>query len=300
MRWKKVGLIFNVDGTLDWAQSHASVPFAYNIKQSIFRIYFSSRDLEGKSRPGFFEIDLDHPTQIENITGPLLELGALGQFDDAGVMPCWITKDGLNHKLYYIGWNQGKSVPFRNSIGRATSGDGIHFSKEFAGPILDRGIHDPCFTASCCVLIESGVWKMWYLSCVSWEMKNGKPEHRYHIKYAESDDGIEWRRSGVVCIDFSSSDEYAISRPSVIKDQSGYKMWYSYRGSHYSIGYAESFDGINWIRKDAEAGIDVSVDGWDSEMIEYPHVLSHGRKLYMFYNGNGYGKSGIGLAVIGN
>ena len=75
-------------------------------------------------------------------------------------------------------------------------------------------------------------------------------------------------------------------------------MWYSCRGSAYRIGYAESNDGLEWERKDEEAGIDVSQDGWDSEMIEYPCVFQHGGSWYMLYNGNGYGASGIGLAVL--
>jgi hypothetical protein len=70
-------------------------------------------------------------------------------------------------------------------------------------------------------------------------------------------------------------------------------MWYSYRGKNYRIGYAESDDGLNWKRKDEDAGIDVS------EMIEYPFVFDHKGGRYMLYNGNGYGKTGIGLAVLG-
>jgi hypothetical protein len=75
-------------------------------------------------------------------------------------------------------------------------------------------------------------------------------------------------------------------------------MWYSYRGSSYRIGYAESDDGVAWVRKDEEAGIDVSPDGWDSEMIEYPCVFDHAGSRYMLYNGNGYGATGIGLAEL--
>jgi predicted GH43/DUF377 family glycosyl hydrolase len=75
-------------------------------------------------------------------------------------------------------------------------------------------------------------------------------------------------------------------------------MWYSYRGSRNRIGYADSEDGISWERKDGEAGIDVSASGWDSEMIEYPFVFDHDGERYMLYNGNGYGKTGIGLAVL--
>ena len=76
-------------------------------------------------------------------------------------------------------------------------------------------------------------------------------------------------------------------------------MWYSYKykGRPYTIGYAESTDGLAWHRKDDEAGIGVSGFGWDSEMVEYAYIHSAGGKQYMFYNGNDYGRFGIGLAV---
>ena len=79
-------------------------------------------------------------------------------------------------------------------------------------------------------------------------------------------------------------------------------MWYSYRGQPsiktYRIGYAESTDGINWARMDDKAGIDVSESGWDSQMVCYPFVFDHQGERYMLYNGNDYGKTGIGLAVL--
>jgi hypothetical protein len=75
-------------------------------------------------------------------------------------------------------------------------------------------------------------------------------------------------------------------------------MWYACRGETYRIGYAESADGLSWKRHDAQAGIDVSEEGWDSEMIAYPWVFDHGGRRYMLYNGNGYGETGIGLAVL--
>ncbi|WP_416398648.1 hypothetical protein [Allohahella sp. A8] len=139
---------------------------------------------------------------------------------------------------------------------------------------------------------------MWYLSCTDWRIRDGKPEHRYHIKYAESPDGISWEREGIVAIDYSDETEYAISRPSVIRDKDCWKMWYSFRGPSYRIGYAESHDGRQWQRLDAECDINVSKFGWDSEMIEYPFVFDHAGDRYMLYNGNGYGKTGFGLAVL--
>ncbi|MDR3088446.1 MAG: hypothetical protein LBU39_01340 [Desulfobulbaceae bacterium] len=102
----------------------------------------------------------------------------------------------------------------------------------------------------------------------------------------------------LVAIDFAHDGEHAIARPSVLRDPDGWKMWYSFRGETYRIGYAESPDGLVWTRLDEQAGIDVSATGWDTEMIEYPFVFDHAGRRYMLYNGNGYGKTGFGLAVL--
>jgi len=140
---------------------------------------------------------------------------------------------------------------------------------------------------------------MWYLSCIKWNLYQGKPNPHYHIKYAESKDGIDWQRKGIVCIDFKDDKEWAISRPCVIRNNEVYKMWYSFRGEkNYRIGFAESKNGIDWERKDDQVGIDVSENGWDSEMIEYPFVFEHKEKSYMLYCGNGYGKTGFGYAIL--
>jgi len=77
-------------------------------------------------------------------------------------------------------------------------------------------------------------------------------------------------------------------------------MWFSYRsgsGEKYRIGYAKSTDGGNWTRELENSGIDVSVDGWDSEMICYPYIFEYEGQKFMLYNGNGHGKSGIGIAA---
>jgi hypothetical protein len=64
----------------------------------------------------------------------------------------------------------------------------------------------------------------------------------------------------------------------------------------YRIGYASSIDLIKWKRDDSKAGIDVSENGWDSEMISYPHVFELDNNVYMLYLGNQVGRFGFGLA----
>lgn len=300
MKWIKKGLIFEPKCNFDWMVTHAAVPIAERRGEDSYRIYFCGRDKHNRSQTGYIEIKITEPKKILYITEkPVLGLGKLGCFDDRGAMPSWIVNHAGKKYLYYTGWMLGVTVPFYFYIGLAISrDDGRTFERASKGPILERDNQDPYLTASPCVIIENGLWRMWYVSCMKWEIENGKPKHYYHIKYAESKDGIQWDRKGIACIDFKSKDEYAISRPCVIKENDIYKMWYSYRGESYRVGYAESKDGINWVRKDYESGIDVSESGWDSEMIEYPFVFTHKNKKYMFYNGNGYGKTGFGYAIL--
>ena len=303
MKWIKKGLIFEPKGNFDWMLTHAMMPCVLQISDDIYRIFFSGRDSKNRSQGGYMDININNPTNVLNFSEkPVLKLGPLGCFDDSGAMPTCIVNYNDKLYMYYNGWTLGKDVPFFSFNGVAVSADkGNTFKKLSPGPIvLYRNDVDPYSTFAPYVIIENGIWKMWYVSCVGWKIENDKPKHYYHIKYAESKDGINWDRRGIVCIDFKSKDEYAIARPCVIKEDGIYKMWYSYRGGSdtYRIGYAESTDRIKWERKDEEAGIDVSESGWDSEMICYAFVFEHKGKKYMLYNGNSYGKTGVGYAIL--
>jgi hypothetical protein len=140
---------------------------------------------------------------------------------------------------------------------------------------------------------------MWYGSTNTWDAGNGEMLHV--INYASSYDGHRWKREGL-SVPYKLNTAQAFSRPTVIGSlQLGYQMWFSYRsgtGEKYRIGYAVSEDGKHWQLALEKAGIDVSKEGWDSEMIAYPFVFDHKDERYMLYNGNGYGKTGFGLAIL--
>jgi len=303
-KWRKLGRVFEPSRNFEWMQSHAAVPFAENIGEDLFKIYFSTRNNMNESAIGYVVININYPQKILELSNkPVLSKGEVGLFDDSGVMGSCILNVNEKKYLYYIGWNLGVTVPFRNAIGLAVSEDnGKSFYKAYPGAIIDRTKDEPHFVASSCVIQDENIFKAWYLSCVGW-VKNGDDIiHRYHIKYAESQNAIDWDRRGVVAIDFRDEHEYALSVPRVLKEKEKYKMWFSCRASKdiptYRIGYAESDNGTSWLRKDEEVGIDVSNSGWDSEMICYPFVFNHNAKKYMLYNGNDYGKEGFGLAVL--
>lgn len=299
--WLKKGMIFFPQQNDYWNQSHAQLPIVEVISEQVWRIYYSTRDKENHSRFSYIEVESGKPEQLLSRSDqPILQLGELGTFDESGQMCVSIVNHQGVKYLYYAGWSEKKQVPYHNAIGLAIStDDGKTFTKYSSGPLLDSKPFEPFFTGTACVRIENEIWRMWYQSCTQWKIINGKPQPFYHIKYAESDNGIDWHRKGTIAIDYKEPSEAGICSATVIQQDQIYKMWFSYRNAtrSYRIGYAESKDGISWQRNDQLAGIELSPGGWDAEMLAYPNVVLINNKKFMFYNGNGFGQSGFGYAI---
>ncbi len=304
MKWQKKGLIYAPGGDLWWAKKYAMLPTVDVLSEEVIRIYFASLDDNLYGRIGYVDLDAENPTRIlDESPEPILELGELGTFDDSGVNPsCVLNIDGKKF-LYYIGWQRCERVPYMLFAGLAVSDDGgKSFTKHSRVPILDRTPDEPFLRSATTIIQENGLFKTWYVSGFDWIEVNSVKYPTYVIKYAASENGIDWQSCNDTCIDFKDDDEFGFGRPWVIKDKGKYLMWYSIRSKTrpYCIGYAESENGIEWIRKDAEVGIYSSPGGWDSEMICYPCVVDVKGKRYMFYNGNRHGSTGFGCAVLEN
>lgn len=301
MKWEKRGLIYKPKSELYWQKSHAALPTILYLGRDVYRVFFTSRDLENRTYVGYFDWLIGDPGEIIGYSDePILLAGRMGTFDFQGVQATSVIKCDNKLFLYYLGWTKAEPSPlFYTSIGLAISLDcGDTFQKHSEAPIMERSKYDPWMVSGGTVKVENGLWRMWYLSGISFEIIDGKPRSKYNIKYAESLDGINWNREGVIAIDLRD-DETNISRLSIIEEDGLYKAWFPFkkRSMGYRIGYAESIDGIRWERMDVDVGIDVSSDSWDSEALDKVEVLKHKGKKYMLYNGNEFGKGGIGLAV---
>lgn len=295
--WKKKGKILTEEHLKhwNWVKSHACVPTVL-IKDNIYRLYFSPRNEKNQSIPIF--VDLDKETlDIINFGNQIIDLGEIGTFDDGGIMPCCVLNNDGKIFLYYVGWNPSISVPYRNSIGVCVSEDGGEtFKRVHKGPIVDRNINEPFFTASPFVLKIDTIFYMWYASSTGFLNVNGKNEPLYHIKYASSEDGIIWDRPNISCIN-PNYDGECTARPSVYFENGLFKMYYTHRGSFdyrdgkdsYKLGYAESYDGKSWVRKDNDIKIEDKFFEWDSKMMTYPYYIKDNKNELIFYNGNGFG-----------
>lgn len=301
MAWKKIGQIITPEKVnRKWMKTHAMDPTVDFLYDDIFRIYFCGRNENNQSLIGYVDIDINDPFKIiESPEEPILGLGTLGAFDDNGVTASCIINHNGEKYLYYIGWKPRSTTRFGLMTGLAISKDnGNTFRRYSRAPILSLTDREPySILTAPYVIKDKDEWMMWYVSCEGW-VHADLP--KYNIKLATSRDGINWVQDAIVCLDFKDENETALARPCILKEDGIFKMWLSYKtlDQTYRIGYAESDDGINWTRFDERAGITISEEGWDSEMIEYPYVFNHKGKKYMAYNGNGYGQNGAGLAVL--
>ncbi len=297
MRWRKLGHVFVASGQYDWMATHAANPVVDYQGGDTYRIYFSPRDRSNRSTVGWIEVDLRFPRHVERVGEiPSLSPGSIGTFDDSGCSIGCIVRSGEKRLMYYMGWNLGVTVPWRNSIGLAISEDfGLTFQRVGRAPILDRSDSDPYSLSYPWVLYESGCWRMWYGTHTRWGPTVNNMLHV--IKHATSSDGRKWERGHEAVIAPEANSEFAFSRPCVLNDGT-YHMWYAFRGDNYRLGYAWSLDGHVWNRQDDEVGITPTPGDWDGEALAYPCVFDHGSERYMLYCGNGYGRSGFGLAVL--
>lgn len=307
MQWKSLGRVFAAVGQFGWMNSHAQIPTILPVDNGkILRVYFATRPTSGCSVTGYLDLDANNPTQILNVHDkPILELGSAGAFDEHGIMPqCCVRMPDSRIYLYYSGWSKRIDIPYSNWTGLAISDDdGLTFNKVFSGPIIDRTPNEIYSATGLFASIYDGVFRGWYAMGLGWQEIQGRLEEKYLITEALSEDGIVWSRDGKVVVRPRNELE-AMTRPTVVKIKSKFYMWYCARSlvdfrdgaGSYRIGCAVSEDGNTWNRKDELADVTPSADGWDSKMQAYPYVIRSADRLYMFYNGNGFGASGFGVA----
>lgn len=318
MRWKKLGKIFDPvehqipNNCVEFSQAPQSL-----VLQDRVRIYYSTRekDASGKylSHVAYVDFSRDMKDIIGTSQHTVIPLGKLGCFDEHGIFPFNVLKDGDRVLAYTTGCNRKSSVPVDAAIGLAISHDeGQTFSRiGLGGPIVAATLHEPFLVADAFVQRYGDTFYMWYIYGTKWLKfaDSGQHERVYKIAQATSPDGLHWNRDGKHIIESKLDENECQALPTVIFHAGKYHMYFCYREAHgfrkesgrgYRLGYAYSLDLIHWVRDDTNAGIDLSDEGWDSEMQCYPHLFECDGKIYLIYNGNEFGRRGFGLAVLEN
>lgn len=313
-RWRKLGRVFipQEHTSRTWLKEFSQAPSVL-LMENALRVYFSCRppaDRNGQyvSYTAYVDLELDYLFKIQKVSDkPILELGGLGEFDEFGIYPASIIRDDVKLRAYYAGWTRCESVPFNVAIGVAESLDnGETFVKVGSGPVLSYSLDEPFVLSGPKIRKYNNKWYLFYIAGRKWKMVNSRAEPVYKIRLAISDDGINWVKLNKDLIESKVEEDEAQASPDVFYSNGKYHMFFCYRYSAYyrgkqygyRIGYAYSYDLLNWSRDDSKAGIDVSDNGWDSEMISYPHVFEVNDNIYMAYLGNEVGRFGFGIAML--
>ncbi len=317
MKWKKLGKIFDPtqhklpNDCVQFAQSPQALVF-----DDFVRIYFSTRSLNknnGKylSHIAFIDMQKNLRDIIRVSDKTVISLGGLGCFDEHGIFPMNVVRNGDAVYGYTCGWNRRVSVSVDTAIGLAISRDnGLTFQRIGDGPVLQASLHEPCLVGDGFVKIIGGVFHMWYIFGTGWKKFSigAAPDRTYKIGHATSRDGIHWIKEEArqILTDRLGVDE-SQALPSVIAIDGRYHMFFCYRQSSdfrqnkdrgYRIGHAYSDDLANWTRDDEHPLLDVTPGDWDADMLCYPHVFECDDKVYLLYNGNEFGRYGFGVAAL--
>jgi predicted GH43/DUF377 family glycosyl hydrolase len=298
MHWEKFGRIYTPRHVHEKLFSHAANPLAIQIDDDIFRVYYSARDANNRSSVSYINLDIKKQKVIYVHDRPVFEYGDEASFYSHGVSIGNVYQaDGKTYMLF-MGWQNHNGTHWRGDIGRLIVLENGCLILDSDHPFLGLDNEDTVSLSYPWVEKIGSEFHMWYGSTVTWDTGNQEMEHV--IKYAYSTNGHDWIKHGQV-ISSPIGIAQAFSRPTVISLNEKIYMWFSYRsgnGTSYRIGRADSSDGKKWELNLEESGIDVSSEGWDSEMIEYPFVFNHGSETYMLYNGNSYGQTGFGIAKL--
>ncbi|MBU0474919.1 MAG: hypothetical protein KKF62_12260 [Bacteroidetes bacterium] len=213
-------------------------------------------------------------------TDPVLSPNTANSWESYGVSAGAVILENGLFKMYYTARSTEESDYSPWYIGLAVSEDGFHWSKR----------QNPVFTGATgqwdlkvgvsAIQIINGLYYMYYTG------KTYLSDHQIGI--ANSVDGINWERSGAnpILSNKQSWEGEGYYYPTVIKNNDKYYMIYNNSVSNVSgFGYAESNDGMEWRKFDANPFItsDETTKKW--ERMLYPCIIELDNEFRLYYTG---------------
>ena len=303
MRWDKLGLIWTAPAGTGLTGALQPTPL---VLEDRIRVFCGCRDAAGASSVWWVDLDPVDPTcRLGEAGSAALGPGPLGAFDAAGVVPCAVATAGGVIRLYYAGYQPpaGPGERFRVFSGIATAplnGTEV-FTRLQDTPLLRTSADEQLFRVVHSVLpAVGGGWRCWYGAGNQFRRGRRKLLPVYDIRQMDSPDGLAFPSAGDVAVPLGPPEEHRVGRPYVVPQDGGWRMFFGAgtEETTYRLTFADSADGHRWRRHDGRLGLDVGESGWDSEMVAYPAVVTTRAGTFLFYNGNGYGRDGFGVAVL--
>ncbi|MDH5723732.1 MAG: hypothetical protein OEY94_10495 [Alphaproteobacteria bacterium] len=313
MSWKDYGVIFKVDDLAPWAKSHFYVPTAISLGD-VIRVYGAFWDENNYGRLGYVDLDANDPSKvIEFSRKPILDDAPQGLFDCDGVTPLSIVKEDDELRIYYAGWQKFNQTDKRYTIftGLVISYDnGLTFQRFSNDPVIGpRTDKETVRTGGFTQIFQGNnasehVWRTWIATHVKDVDLNGKVTPAYNLETMISKDGKEWPDKQEVVFPIKENEILGYGRSAIWKDDvvGKFKGLFSVRSwdaRYYGIYYSESYDGLEWDELSLDNRMSFSVsDTCDNQSeVCFPSLIHQDNRIFMFYNGNDFGKEGLRLAI---
>jgi hypothetical protein len=319
--WVKRGVLITPGFAGSRSTLRMSAPSVVKLKNGRLRMYFWTMGLPDahtntKADPFHYifaaEASPANPFHWELVKPePMLGPSPTGKIRDRGPSFPWVVpRDDGPWLLYYGAW--GTWAPpkdLSNRTGLAISKDqGLTWEvvNETVLPLGKPGSIDAGLTGSVDVMRTGPQsYMMWYTAGERYQMVGDVYRGIVHIGMARSKDGLTWEKFPQPALrarlEAVPEFEAVVSKPSVLLIDGTYHMWFSIfdmKSKGYRLGYATSADGVKWNRAFDKQILPLTPGGFDSENQSYPCVIDMGDQLWMFYTGNAFGATGIGLATL--
>jgi hypothetical protein len=144
---------------------------------------------------------------------PVLDVGPVGAWDERAVADPYVIRIEPYFYMYYLG--QDRAV--RQRIGVARSGDGVHWEKLRANPVVEMdeeeaGVGEPAVWQS-----DGFYWMLYTVRDFA--------ENRY-LRLARSTDGVRWTKLAVRYKGAEAWDSKVVCDPTVVVDRGRILVWF--------------------------------------------------------------------------
>jgi hypothetical protein len=276
---------------------YASNPAAMAIRDSQVRIYFNSRDRQNRSN--IYSIDLYGEKLEPDYSSISLQHshGTKDSYFSHGLSVGQIFSMNNEKSLSVMGWKNYVDKHWEGRIGYIPFDAQGNLTQLLPKPWMDLDNQDSISLSYPAIYEDINSTVIWYGSTLTWDAGNGEMLHILKEARLSSDGRVI---KGDKKLPYVLGSAQAFSRPAVVQIDKDFLLAYSYRGNttKYRIGFMllGNFNSASHL-----GGISAfltSKNEWESEMVEYPSFFSFQDQLFMLYNGNAFGKTGIGIVRI--
>lgn len=265
----------------------------------VVRVLFASCDYEMRGRIFAAEFAPKPPFDLLNVSAePVLDVGAPGAFDCDGVNPSQLLRVDGEVVLLYIGWRRGSvETPYTLFAGMARSRDGGRtFTKDDA-PLLPPLPGERFFRTAPFITPRHGGYEMLYIGGESFfDGPLGKRLPKYSLRKLHSTHADSWSGPGDIVLEPDvAAGEIGFGRP-VITGKNQDRLMVSIRTCEGYELVEGPAPGIPGSRPPLNPVFQPPFESWEAQMRCFGAPCVMGDYELLFYNGDGFGRSGVGLA----